>query len=226
MGYRQGPGATRACWPAVICLGLASAASAAETEIRDFRISIDGKPAGEYRLSVTRQDDGTLVQSGQADVRLRVLVKNYTYAYRGTETWKGGRLVRLDSACNDDGKAFAVSARGGENGIAVRVNGVERRLPADAWTTSYWQLPPAALRNRALTLLDADCGEEIAGRLDYAGSQPVSAGGQSQNAARYRVSGGKLKVELWYDASDRLIRQESVEDGHKTVFELIRVRKQ
>jgi hypothetical protein len=208
------------------CLGLAPPAPAAETEIREFRIAVDGKPAGEYRLSVTRQDDGTLVQSGQADVRLRVLIKNYSYTYRGTETWKNGRLVKLDSTCNDDGKAFAVSAQAADGKLKVRVNGVERTLPGDAWTTSYWQLPPAAQRNRALSILDADCGDEIAGRLEYAGSQPVSAGGQSQHASKYRVSGGKLKVEVWYDSSDRLIRQESVEDGHKTVFELIRVRKQ
>jgi len=77
-----------------------------------------------------------------------------------------------------------------------------------------------------LSILDADCGEEIAGRLEYAGSHAVSAGGQSQHAARYRVSGGKLKVEVWYDSSDRMIRQESIEDGHKTVFELVRVRRQ
>lgn len=227
MRYRRGRGCTiRACLAVAVCLGLAPLASAAETEVRDFRISVDGKPAGEYRLSVTRHDDGTLVQSGQADVRLRVLIKTYTYTYRGTETWTNGRLVKLDSTCNDDGKAFAVSAQAAEGKIKVRVNGVERTLPADAWTTSYWQLPAAALRNRSLSILDVDCGEEIAGRLEYMGSQPVSAGGQSQHAARYRVSGGKLKAEVWYDSSDRLIRQESIEDGHKTVFELIRVRRQ
>jgi hypothetical protein len=35
---------------------------------------------------------------------------------------------------------------------------------------------------------------------------------------------GKVNVDLWYDGSDRLVRQEWVESGHKTVLELVRVR--
>ena len=157
IGYRRGWGVFVPVCVLAAVLGSAPA-TAGETEVREFRIVIDGKPAGDYRLSVTRQEDGTLVQSGQADVRLRVLVKTYSYTYRGTETWKNGRLVKLDSTCNDDGKAFAVSAQAADGKLKVRVNGVERTLPGDAWTTSYWQLPPPALRNRGLSILDADCG--------------------------------------------------------------------
>jgi hypothetical protein len=40
----------------------------------------------------------------------------------------------------------------------------------------------------------------------------------------YRLT-GKMNIDLWYDGSERLVRQEWLEQGHKTVVELIRVRR-
>jgi len=48
--------------------------------------------------------------------------------------------------------------------------------------------------------------------------------GQSVSAAHYRLV-GDVKVDLWYDAQDRMLRQDSLEDGHRTVLELTRIRR-
>jgi hypothetical protein len=48
--------------------------------------------------------------------------------------------------------------------------------------------------------------------------------GQVQNVNHYRLS-GKVAVDVWYDGSERLVRQEWVEEGHRTVLELARVRR-
>src|SRR5439155_19811174 len=67
------------------CLADLTQASAADSETRDFTISIDGKKAGECHVTFCRQDNGQLTVSGQADVKVNYLVYSYTYSFRGIE---------------------------------------------------------------------------------------------------------------------------------------------
>jgi hypothetical protein len=200
-------------------------AAAADTEARDFAVRIDGKPAGEYHMTITRQDDGSVSMSGQADIRCTFyLVRTYTYTYRGTEVWKGGRLLRLDSGCDDDGKKYSVHAIADGATLRVKANEQERVTRGEVWVTSYWCLPAMAQRNRALPLLDADTGRDIAATLQYVGPAQVTVDGQAMNVGHWRLTGG-VQVELYYDNMERLVRQEFVEDGHRTVLELTKIRK-
>ena len=104
MGERVWRGAFVACALLVVPAGLTARAGAAETELRDFAITVDGKQAGEYHMSIIKQDDGTTLMGGVAQVRVRIWIKTVTYDYRGMELWKNGRLQSLDSSCDDDGK--------------------------------------------------------------------------------------------------------------------------
>jgi hypothetical protein len=90
--------------------------------------------------------------------------------------------------------------------------------------SSYWRLPSEKLRNQAISLLDADTGRVMNARLDYVGPGQVMVGGQPTNCSHFRVTGG-AQVELWYDAQERLVRQEWVEDGHKAMLELTRIQR-
>jgi hypothetical protein len=203
-----------------------SGAAAATVEYRDFAIAVDGKPAGDYHLTITAQDNGTHVVTGKANVTVRVkLVYTYTYAYSGTEVWQGRRLLRLDSTCTDDGKSFAVTAAAEANGLRVRVNRQERMSRPDVWTTTYWQLPEVRFRNGAVPLLDADTGRPIDGRMQYLGTTQLQIGGKLLNCPHYCVIGDKVHVDLWYDDQERMVRQEGLEDGHRTVFELTGLRR-
>ena len=207
---------------AVIEMGTARAA---DTETRTFSVTIDKKPAGEYRLTIARQDDGTVTVDAQADVNVRFLLVKYSYLFRGKELWKDGRLVQLDSTCNDDGKNYTVAARAEENGLRVRVNGQERLARADVWVTTYWCLPNPNYRNQAVPLLDADTGKDIAARLRFVAQVQLSVAGQMQTCTHYQVTGGGLQVDLWYDAQERMVRQEAVEDGHRTVLQPTQIRR-
>jgi hypothetical protein len=170
---------TRTCLTlgVLVLTGGWQAAVAAEAETRTFQIRIDGKPAGEYRMAI-REEGGTTTVTGEADVRVRYLIYTYTYSYRGTETWKDGRLQRLDSRANDDGKPFQVSAAVEGDRLRVNANGFERRVRPDVWTTTYWRLAAAKFRNQAVTLLDADTGREINAVLQYVGDQALPPPGR------------------------------------------------
>jgi hypothetical protein len=200
-----------------------SRAAAADTEVRDFNVLVDGSRAGDYHLTLQRQDDGTVTMTLQSEVRVKVLgVSFYSYTYRGREVWKDGRLRRLDSNGQENGKPFTVSAVPDGGGLRVTFNGQAHAARPDVWTMTYWQLPPAPDRDRPLPLLGCDNGREVDGRLQYLGTERLTVAGQEQACAHYRVT-GSTPHELWYDAQERVVRQEWVVDGHKTVLELTRV---
>lgn len=204
---------------AFVLLAGASASRAADPETRHFQIFVDNRPAGSYFMTIDNRDDGTTVVSARADVRIRYLLVSYHYAYRGTEVWKQGKLATLTSSSDDDGKRFSVAAQTDGESLRVNVNGAESRMPDDVWTTSCWRLPDAKHRNGAITVLDVDTGRQIAGNMSYVGTGQLNIAGQVEQCVHYRVTGG-IQLELWYDAQDRLVRQESIDDGHHTRLEL------
>jgi hypothetical protein len=209
----------------MLTLTASAPAAAAESEVREFTIHVDGKHAGYYQMTITSQGDGVSVMSGKADVRLSVLLHTYIYHYDGTEVWKHGRLHGLRSSCNDDGKRYQVTAERAGEGLRVHVNGREHHTPGDAWTTSYWRLPEARQRNHPVPLLEADTGKEINGHLHYVGSEDMVVGGQRQPCVHYRVTGTPSPVDLWYDGKERLVRQDYVEDGHRTILQVTSIRR-
>ncbi len=52
----------------------------------------------------------------------------------------------------------------------------------------------------------------------------MSVSGKPHRCQHFRVTGENLLVDLWYDSDGRLVRQESMEDGHRTVLDLLSVR--
>jgi hypothetical protein len=203
--------------------GRISIAGAADKETRLFSIRIDGRQAGRYQMTITIQDEHTALVTGQADVALSYFIKKYTYSYQGTEVWKDGRLVHLESRTNDDGTRYQVLAEADGETLWVRVNGKESMRPrSDTWTTTYWRLPEPRFRKPAVVLIDCDTGKELHANLQNVGIQSVTAAGQVQTGTHYRLR-GEVTVDLWYDGQERLIHEEYTEDGHRIVFDLLRI---
>jgi len=216
-------------WRLLLCalavlFSAVSGACAADSETREFVVKVDGKPSGYANMTIQRQDDGTTIVSCDTNVRVRVLIKTYVYTCKTQETWKAGHLQQLASQCNDDGKQFQVSAAAQADGIHVRVNGREHITRAEAWVSSYWTLPDAKLREQPIPVLDADNGRNMQGRLQLIGTTQMNVAGQIQNVQHYRFN-GPTRIELYYDAAQRLVHQQWVEDGHPTALELARVRR-
>jgi hypothetical protein len=215
------------CWSLFVASALFAAGSpiyAGETETREFAVSVDGKPAGTASITIQKQEDGSTVVTCDTTVTVRVLIKKYVYTCQTREVWKDSRLQELTSRCNDDGKHFQVSAQAQADGVHVRVNGREHTTKPEVWLTSYWTLPEARLRNQVLPVLDADNGRDLQVRLQHVGAAQIAVAGQLQNVQHYRLT-GTVQVDLWYDASERLVREAFVEDGHPTVLELSAIRR-
>jgi hypothetical protein len=208
-----------------LALALAPRARAGDTEVRQFNVSVDDKPAGQYVMTLSKHDDGSVSISCDAHVKVTVLrITAYHYDYSGSEVWKDGRLVSLRSRCDDDGKKFEVSAAADGDKLRVKVNGREKLVRGDVYLTSACCLPGAGRRDGFLPLMEADNGQEIDGKMQALGSGPMNVAGQSVNVTRYRLS-SLVPHEVCYDGAERMVRQEWTEDGHKTVLELVSVTK-
>ncbi len=201
---------------------------AADQEIRDFRVLVDGKPRGEAHMSFARQDDGTIIMSCDTDVQVQILLYKYSYSYRGREVWKSGRLQQFASTCNDDGKRYEVSAIVQDKNLRIRVTTdgkqEERLAPLDVWLTSYWSQPDVKVVNKTIPIIDADSGTDLSAKVLYVGPEQLNFGGAAQPVHHYRVE-GRNTTELWYDGTGRLVRQDWMEQNHRTVLELARIRR-
>jgi hypothetical protein len=201
-----------------------SRAAAADEETREFTVYVDGKPAGRASMKIQRRDDGTTAMTCDSRVVVRFLFIKYEYTYNGKEIWKDRRLQRFDSTCDDDGKKFVVSAAAEDGGLRIKVNNRERVARPEVWLTSYWCLPDPKLRDQTIPIIDADTGRDLDGKLQHVGAVQMRVAGEAQNVNHYRLT-GKVDVDLWYDAAERIVRQEWIEDGHRTILELNKVRR-
>jgi len=210
---------------AVWCMvGSQEAVGAAQQETRVFSVKIDGKKAGLLRMTIRQPDAHTFTVESSADVAVSFFLKKYQYMYRGTEVWKDGRLVRLESQTNDDGNQFQVLVQPDGDKLRVRVNGSEHMTRPDVWTTTYWYLQERQSPDSSVVLIDCDTGKDLFGTMRLVSTQQLTVAGQTQNCAHYQIrGGGGLQVDLWYDAQKRLVRQKSLDDGHDVVLELMRL---
>jgi hypothetical protein len=235
MGCRAAGARARAGrWLVAAFVGIfgGAGARAAEVETRDFHVVVDGKHSGDAHMTILKQDDGTLVMSCDTDIAVKVLLKQYTYSYRGREVWKDGRLARFDSTCNDDGKRFAIAAVAEGNQVRLKVNNQERMVRGDVWLSSYWSQPDNKWVNQVVPVIDADTGHDMQAQVAFVGAEQRAVCGQAANVNHFRLQvtvpgvGGTVAVDLWYDGGGRLVRQEWLEDGkHRTVLELNRLRR-
>lgn len=203
-----------------------SMARAADTEYRDFSISVDGKPSGNSQFTITRQTDGSFTASTQAVVRISGVFFKYDFTAQTSETWKEGRLVTLNASTNDNGKRVELKASAMGPGLRVQVNNqADRPARPDVWTNSFWKLADAKYHNKEIPILEEDTGKEFIGRLMYLGTESLTLANQKQDCYHFRLTGGANPVDLWFDRYHLLVKQDFMESGHRTIMTVTNIRR-
>ncbi len=189
---------------------------------RAFKISIDGTERGTLTMLLRKHEDGIETMRGQAELSFNFVVYKYRYSSSGTEVWKSGRLLRLANEADYNGDKYVVQVSAQQQGLAVEVNGESQRTAADAWVTSYWREPDPSKVGQKLSLLEADKGRKLSGTLQRVGKEQLTLDKKMVNATRYQIR-GEVEVDLWYDEDQRLMRQHTVESGHRALLELTQI---
>jgi hypothetical protein len=199
-----------------------------DTEHRDYVIYVDGKQAGQSRITMVEKTDGTTHVTAEANVVVKLIgiVTAFSYEVKSHEKWKASQLVELSSVAKEDGKTTRVEVtRAGEQ-LQARINGAAAvNRHGDCWTSSYWKLADAKYHNKDVPVLDSDTGKEFNAHLEYVGTEVIKIEGKAEDCYRFRVTGVPVPIELWFDRYHRLVRQDFTESGHRTLVQLIAVRR-
>lgn len=214
-----------------------------DRQTREFKVSVDGTPRGKCTMRISRFEDGTERVKIDSQIRVNYVVSAYRFSSSGTELWRDGQLTELENSVDYNGVRYLVKAGATRKGLQVTVNGRPSPNDVDAWVTSYWHIPERLLaeppveqaaaprggrrpapKGDAVTvpLLDSNRGRALRGKLQRVADETVRVGGRRTNCTHFRVA-GDVQVDLWYDADRRLVRQESVDEGHDTVLELVKI---
>lgn len=204
----------------VCVLGLASSADAIDVEKREFSIIIDGKESGISTMTLTVGDDGVTTVQGACSVKFTKLLFKYNFNIESTEWWKDGHLIGLKSKSSENSKKNEVSGSGDGKQFRIRINGVDRTIKPEAWTTSYWKLADPKFHNKAVPLVDPEDGKEYNAQLQYIGTEQLTINKVPQNCYHFKVTGGPQTADLWFDRYHRLVRQEFVEQGSRVIIQL------
>src|SRR5687768_14876312 len=71
------------------------------SEIREFEVFVDDTKAGKSTVTISEFEDGRVVTTASADIRVAILLFNYVYQFNGTEEWLENRPRALQSRTVD-----------------------------------------------------------------------------------------------------------------------------
>src|SRR5690606_27129350 len=106
---------------ALFAAALLFAAAAKAEEPRDvaFDVYRKGELIGAHEIAFRRNGDDL---EATIDIRLQVdvlFLPVYRYRHQNRETWRDGRLVRIETETDDNGDSFYVKGEAGPDGFRV-----------------------------------------------------------------------------------------------------------
>jgi hypothetical protein len=188
----------------------------AGAEERTYAITIDGQPAGEMTVSFQARDNGSTAVTVHADYHADRPVP-LALEYRGTETWKDGRLVRLEGLGSENRQKGGITLVAGKGAYALKAGVKEVSIRDDVWPTTAVMLPDP---DRRLLVVDALTGDVLRAKVEKVGAERITVAGKPVTATRYRVTAGGNRWDVWYDADPRLVKRMWTRDGRTVVAEL------
>ena len=194
----------------VAALMLAACVSAAaEQRVWNFRAYLDDAPIGYHRFSLLEQGASRELKSESRFTVKVLMITAYRYSHDATERWRGDCLESLTARTDDNGERPSVdAATDGERLAVVSARGRES-LNGCVMSFAYWN--PHMLRQTRL--LNAQTGEYEAIRISALGDEDIVVRGASIRAKRYRITGSKNPIDLWYSHDDQWLALESTVAG-------------
>ncbi|NIM41458.1 MAG: hypothetical protein GTN84_10190 [Hydrogenophaga sp.] len=172
----------RAGWRRAACLAaLLPAALAQASERWDFTVTLDGRPVGTHRFTVSGDAAERRLQSrARFDVRwLGLLV--YRYRHEADERWQGECLRELRAETDSDGERETVSQRYGGDCLMG---------------FAYWN--PRVVEQQQL--IDPQTGRTVAARFERLADARIERLGQSVPARGWQLRADGQRIDIWYAA--------------------------
>jgi hypothetical protein len=175
----------------------------------NFRAFLDDSPIGYHRFTLLDQGATRELRS-ETRFEVKVLfITAYRYSHDATEHWRGDCLESLKARTDDNGEPTAVDAVSAGDGLMVETSKGREMLSGCVMSFAYWN--PQILRQ--LRLLNAQTGTFETAKIAALGEETISVRGARVSAKRYRITGPKNPIDLWYSATDEWLALESTVAG-------------
>ena len=183
--------------------------AAGEPRVWDFRAFLDDSPIGYHRFTLLEQGARRELKS-QSRFEVKVLfVTAYRYAHDATEFWRGDCLESLTARTDDNGDRPSVDAAADGERLAVATGKGRQTIAGCVMSFAYWN--PQILRQARL--LNAQTGEYEAIKVSALGEESIAVRGAPVAAKRYRITGPKNPIDIWYSLADEWVALESTVAG-------------
>jgi len=193
----------------MLAVPLGAAAADAATRVWTFDVRLDDRPIGRHVYTLRGEGaERELTSTARYDVKI-LGITAYKYVHDATERWNGNCLTTLTASTDDDGKRESVklSRDGGRTSVTTARG--EESIEACAMTYAYWN--PVFLKQPRL--LNTQTGEYQAVKVSALGTETINVRGAPTPATRYRITGPKHAIEVWYTKDGEWVALESVVQG-------------
>lgn len=194
------------------------------TETREFEVLADGRPVGVHVMRIREEGPQATVVM-KSDVQVKVLLYRYIYVFDSKETWDGERLMSFDSMTSDNGKKTRVQLKRDTEHSLIQFRQQRDKIQHPHQTTAYSRLPPGIEETRTLRLLNLDDGVVVSTTWSPEEVEKIPLDDRSIRCRRWVVGDG-LNAELWFDDSGWLVRQRTLERGHRSELRLTSIRRE
>lgn len=209
-------GAAACAFPRLAAAATAIVVPSAEAD-RRFSVLYQGRRIGTHTVLYASTTGDTQVRT---EIHLLVKVAFFTafaFSHRSHETWRGGRLLSLDSETVEHGETLQVQGAATPEGFRVVSKGGPF-IAASATLTSNSLWTPAVLEQE--TLVDAQHGGLIGVSARRFADEEIAIGTRQLPVTRYTFITPYLAGSIWYDLHDRWVRGEFERDGAKIQYQL------
>jgi YD repeat-containing protein len=188
-------------------------------EERTFSVTAAGHPAGDLVLTFQKRADETTAVTVRTEYRAERPTP-FAYEYRGTETWKDGRVVRLEGLGTQDRVKGGITLVAGKGAYALKAGVKEVSVRGEVWPTTGAMIPDP---DGKPLVVDVITGDVLRARVDKVGADRITVAGKQVPVTRYRVTAGGNRWDVWYDGAGRLAKRVWTRDGRTVVAELTRL---
>lgn len=184
----------------------------------EFQVFLDDTAIGHHYFVVNDKGaEREITTEARFDVKV-LFINAYRYVHDASERWRGNCLANLNARTDDNGKPSAVLAdQQGERVSVVSPRGREA-LEGCVMSFAYWN--PEILRQTRL--LNSQTGQYEAVTIAAMGEEKITVRGAPVQAKRYRITGPKNPIDLWYGADNNWLALQSTLDGGRRLRYLLR----
>jgi hypothetical protein len=183
----------------------------------EFQVFLDSEAIGYHRYTLHEQGAQRELAIEAHFVVKFLFFKAYSYTHEATERWRDDCLDEIEARTIDGGKRTEVRATEDDGQLAISSPRGRETFDGCVMSFAYWN--PEILRQSHL--LNAQTGEYTAVVVSELGKEEIMVRGAPVTASRYRITGTKHPIDLWYSTDQSwLALQSTLERGRRLRYDL------